>query len=299
MATTKAKLAALNKTDHTGITPAMATKLRDKLGSHMIAIVEFEADSKGEKLNGEHSVTLVPKYIEPADDKLTDDYMHTLMRALYHRRNPQPALTTGDPTEPKIDDLINGGAGDAMITCPDCDLKWAHTEVSHTRGTADGYPPCLHKRCGHLVERGKDKCHRKHPTPETPKGLDDRAGARDDDDNAALLAEAKTLVVSTQFGSAAMLQRKLKVGYAKATQLLNDLQAAGVVGPQDGSKARDVLIPADPEAIEELVKAGTIVKTDTGYQINEAADKPTAKKAPAKSKGKGSTDAPFIEGPKA
>lgn len=298
MASTKAKIAALNKTDHTGISPAMATKLHDKLGSHMIAIVEFEADSRGEKQSGEHSVSLVAKYIEPADDKLTDDFLHTLMRALYHKRNPQPALTTGDPTEPKIDDLIEGGAGQTMVTCPVCDLKWAHTEVSHTRGIDDGYPPCLHKRCGHLVEPGKDKCHRKHPTPETPKGLDDRAGVNDEADQAKLLEDAKALVIATQFGSAAMLQRKLKVGYAKATALLNQLAEAGVVGPQDGSKARDVLVAADPEALEAMVKAGTIVKTDDGYTVTDAADKPKPAKK-ATTKGKGSTAAPFIEGPKA
>ena len=75
-------------------------------------------------------------------------------------------------------------------------------------------------------------------------------------DKDALFDDAARLIVQNQVGSTSLLQRRMKLGYNRAGRLMDQLEASGIVGPNMGSKARDVLIKTELDLQQHLSGLG-------------------------------------------
>ena len=98
--------------------------------------------------------------------------------------------------------------------------------------------------------------------PEVPEEEGEASDIDDDGERDSLFEEAARIVVQTQQGSTSMIQRKLKLGYNRAGRIIDQLEAAGIVGPFSGSKSREVKV-ASEAALEQILR--DIYNTDNGY----------------------------------
>ena len=91
------------------------------------------------------------------------------------------------------------------------------------------------------------------------------------DDQDPLFGEAKREIIAAGKASASFLQRKFKVGYARAARILDELEAAGIIGPADGAKPREILV-TESAAYDTMDAGGELNDFDDEAE-KEAAEK--------------------------
>ncbi|MEM6642022.1 MAG: DNA translocase FtsK 4TM domain-containing protein [Bacteroidota bacterium] len=150
----------------------------------------------------------------------------------------------------KIDSrtILDAGGADQLIGMGDMLLS-SGSEVTRLQ-CAFVDTPEVERICEFIGEqRGYDDAYL---LPEYSSDEDAGIGEIDLSDRDTLFADAARLIVMHQQGSTSLIQRKMKLGYNRAGRLIDQLEAAGIVGPFEGSKAREVLIP-DEHSLEQLL----------------------------------------------
>jgi len=115
---------------------------------------------------------------------------------------------------------------------------------------------CVHKVAAHWRRQVTEPEYVSGIADEDPSGAGSGGSSGSDADDDELLGEAMNLVVRSGLGSTSMLQRKLRVGFARAGRLMDLLERRGVVGPSEGSKARTVLMTV--EELEQMEARGAV-----------------------------------------
>ncbi len=150
----------------------------------------------------------------------------------------------------KIDSrtILDAGGADQLIGRGDMLMSTGNDLIRLQCGFVD--TPEVEKICDFI---GNQRAYPDaHILPEFVGDEGDAADDFDMDDRDSLFEDAAAIIVTHQQGSASLLQRKLKIGYNRAGRIVDQLEAAGIIGPFKGSKAREVLIP-DQLSLEQFL----------------------------------------------
>ena len=136
------------------------------------------------------------------------------------------------------------GKGDMLV------LSANSSTPTRVQGCWVGEPE-IHQVVAHWRRQAPDVVYSDDVEGAADSSVSVPGGSSGDEDDDDLMLQAMVLVVESQLGSTSMLQRKLKVGFARAGRIMDLLEQRGVVGPSVGSKAREVLMTS--EELEALM----------------------------------------------
>ncbi len=249
--------------------------------AHCRNIIEYNAKFKERKLNPEKGHRFLP-YIVLVIDEFADLIMTAgkeietpiarlaqLARAIgihliVATQRPSVNIITGTikanfpariafRVTSKIDSrtILDAGGADQLIGRGDMLLSTGNDLIRIQCAFVD--TPEVEKICEFIGEqRGYPDAHHL-PEYVDPNGEGGGAADIDMDDRDDKFEEAARIIVLHQQGSASLLQRKLKLGYNRAGRIVDQLEAAGIIGPFEGSKARQVLIPDEISLEQKLI----------------------------------------------
>ena len=154
----------------------------------------------------------------------------------------------------KIDSrtILDAGGADQLIGRGDLLMSTGNDLIRLQCGFVD--TPEVEEICEYIGSQQGYPTPYELPPP--PAEASENTGSIDADDRDPMFEEAARVLVMHQQGSTSLLQRKLKLGYNRAGRLIDQLEAAGIIGPFEGSKARKVLVP-DEASLEQLLQSSS------------------------------------------